>query len=171
MNPNHFSDKLENAFSSLEDFTKYMDSFKQAIKIDKKLGLVMSMMIQNIVSTFIEGIEIAVKNGHLAKPYALIQIHRFATVQKQSGSLGHVFDMNLNITSVARECGIIPEGMFIVEGSDSHPQGEFGMALAVEEGADMELIKEVTKEFEDFAKSSELIEMQSPQDLTNTAKA
>ena len=171
MNPNHFSDKLENAFSSLEDLTKYMESFKQAIKIDKKLGLVMSMMIQNIVSTFIEGIEIAVKNGHLAKPYALIQIHRFATIQKQSGSLGHVFDMNLNITSVARECGIIPEGMFIIEGNDSHPQGEFGMALAVEEDADMELIKKVTDEFEEFSKSSDTISMASPLDLKDTAKA
>ena len=145
-----FNGDLPKAFNSLEDFTKYMASFKEAVRIDRKLRSSLSAMLQNIMTTFFEGIRIAVKNKHLKKPYALMMIHRFCMVQKHDGTLGQVFGIEVDLTKVAVGCGLIPEGVEVIHSYEDHPQGEFGIGLAVPQNYPKEEVDKILKDFEEL---------------------
>lgn len=138
----------ENPFKSLEDFSGYMKSFKKAVKMDDKLNLVMTMMIQNICNTIFDSIEMLVKGGNMDKKYALIMIHSFAETQKHRGSMGQIFGMDINLTEVAKCCGIIPDsGVEIMYGTSDHPEGEGGMCIGVTEDAPEEVVAEIMELF------------------------
>ena len=138
--------KLENTFKSLEQFTSYMESFKKAIKIDEKLRIVLHMMLTNIMNTFFESIELAVKHNHIKKPFALVLIHRFSVIQRDNGSLGHVFGIEVNVSEVAKACGIIPNCVEILDVNTDDDDG-YGLGIAVEKTADKKIVEQIVKDF------------------------
>jgi hypothetical protein len=124
-----------------------MKGFKRAVKTDEKLHSVMTMMIQNICNTIFDSIEMLVKNGGMEKKYALILIHTFSEKQSEQ-AMGNIFGMGLNLTEVARCCGIIPEtGVEILCGDDDHPNGSSGLCIGVTEDAPEEVVAEIMEIF------------------------
>jgi hypothetical protein len=106
------------------------------------------MMIQNICNTIFDSIEMLVKNGNMDKKYALVMIHTFAENQRNRGSMGHIFGMDINLTEVAKCCGIIPEsGVEIMYGDDDHPNGNSGLCIGVTEDAPEEVVAEIMELF------------------------
>jgi len=136
-------------FSSQEAFRKYMDSFKHAFKVDKKLNLVINLIISNIMSTLADSLGKLTRSGNIDRKDALVFLHLFADAQDKQ-SLGQLLDWSLNLTTLARECDIIPEGVHIIPSDEHNDDGSpCGLAVGVTDEVDPKEMEKLLATFND----------------------
>ena len=118
-------------FGSENGFREYMKSYKKDFHVDKKLNAVMSLIIQNLLSTIVSSLRPLIVAGEIERKHALIFFSLFADRQREE-SLGNLLDWSLNLTNLCREADIIPKGVEVIDNDENDEHVVCGIGVTDE---------------------------------------